>query len=128
MSQQSNAERKLRESMNALYLAATESVAQYHNTLTDMVIQELKDELNIIETYAKKLGWDEQMNTTAAIWLADRARVDGPIFNLGRSEGQIDVKVMVRKLVDPEDVEHLSIDGVLKKVADLVRAAKNEHY
>lgn len=80
------------------------------------------EDLNVIEEYAKQLGWHPDMNTTAAIWLSSeamRAKVDGPVFNNGRMEGRDDVKVMVRKIVDPEDSEHLSLDGVLKKVAEL---------
>jgi hypothetical protein len=48
------------------------------------------------------------------------SKTDGPVFNSGRSEGQSDVKVMVRKIVDPDDSENLDLDGVLKKVQDLV--------
>ena len=80
------------------------------------------EDLNVIEEYAKQLGWHPDMNTTAAIWLSSeamRAKVDGPVFNSGRMEGRDDVKVMVRKIVDPEDTEHLSLDGVLKKIAEL---------
>jgi hypothetical protein len=80
------------------------------------------EDLNVIEEYAKELGWHPDMNTTAAIWLSSeamRAKVDGPVFNSGRMEGRDDVKVMFRKLVDPDDVEHLSLDGVLKKVFEL---------
>jgi len=47
-------------------------------------------------------------------------RVDGPVFNLGRSEGRADVAAMLRQVVDPEDKLHLSLDGALNLVAQLV--------
>jgi len=44
------------------------------------------------------------------------AAVDGPIFNLGRSEGWSDVSVRLRKILDPNDDLHLSLDGLLGAV------------
>jgi len=94
------------------------------------------EDLNVIESYAKELGWNENMNTTAAIWLASeamRAKVGGPVFNSGRMEGRSDVKVMVRKIVDPDDAEHL--DGhvevpivELNKEVDWLTFYKREVY
>ena len=45
---------------------------------------------------------------------------DGPVYNAGRLEGRADVIVAVRQIVDPEDVYHWNIDGVLKEVRRLV--------
>lgn len=54
---------------------------------------------------------------------APESQVDGPVFNLGRSEGRADVAVQLRKLVDPEDLNHWNLDGTLAEVARLVQAA-----
>lgn len=53
-------------------------------------------------------------------YFREKSKVDGEIYNLGRSEGRDDVKVLVRKIVDPEDKNRLNIDGVLKEVSSLV--------
>ena len=52
--------------------------------------------------------------------LREKCKVDGEIFNLGRSEGHSDIKVKFRKLVDPEDKNHFNLEGVLKEVEHLV--------
>lgn len=54
-------------------------------------------------------------------YLEEQARVDGPIFNLGRSEGRADIAVELRKIIDPNDEQHLSLDGTL----DIVRKLAN---
>jgi len=56
--------------------------------------------------------------------LREKSKVDGEIFNLGRSEGHSDIKVKFRKLVDPEDKNHFNIEGVLKEVESLVEFKK----
>jgi hypothetical protein len=52
--------------------------------------------------------------------LEKQAAVDGPVFNLGRSEGRADVAVELRKIIDPNDEQHLSLDGTLDIVRKLV--------
>jgi hypothetical protein len=52
--------------------------------------------------------------------LRSENKVDGPVYNSGRSEGRADVKAQFTKIVDPEDEQHFSIDGVLKEVEQLV--------
>ena len=52
--------------------------------------------------------------------LEEQAKVDGPVFNLGRSEGRADVAVELRKIIDPTDEQHLSLDGTLDIVRKLV--------
>lgn len=47
-------------------------------------------------------------------------KVDGPIFNLGRSEGRADVAAELRRIIDPSDEQHLSLDGTLDIVRKLV--------
>ena len=49
---------------------------------------------------------------------------DGEAYNRGRAEGNADVAVELRKLVDPLDKEHLNLTGTLKKVERLL--AENE--
>jgi|688.fasta_scaffold420411_4 hypothetical protein len=49
---------------------------------------------------------------------------DGEAYNRGRAEGNADVAVELRKLVDPLDKEHLNLTGTLKKVELLL--AENE--
>lgn len=46
-------------------------------------------------------------------------RVDGRAFNLGRSEGRAEVAVVLRRIVDPRDEGHLSLDGALDRVREL---------
>jgi len=52
-------------------------------------------------------------------YLREENKVDGPIFNLGKAEGQADVAVQLRKIVDPTDQLHLNLDGTLKIVKHL---------
>jgi len=46
----------------------------------DMLVKQVEAHINlfddqaVIETYAKETGWVEEMNTTAALWLVDRAK------------------------------------------------------
>ena len=47
------------------------------------------------------------------------SKVDGPVFNAGRAEGQSDIKARLRKIVDPEDQNHWDIDGVMSEVERL---------
>ncbi len=51
---------------------------------------------------------------------ATRVVFEGPddsyLFQQGRAEGRSDVVSMLRKIIDPDDTEHLSLDGVLDKV------------
>jgi hypothetical protein len=49
---------------------------------------------------------------------------DSPPYNAGRLEGHADVAAKLRAIVDPEDAEHLSLDGALRKVRELVAQAK----
>jgi len=70
----------------------------------DMLVKQVEahinlfDEQAVIETYAKETGWVEEMNTTAALWLVDRAKKAGdeiadlahPEFgHMGRLEEEI---------------------------------------
>ena len=50
-------------------------------------------------------------------YLEAQAKVDGPIFNCGRAEGQADVAAQLRATIDPTDEQHLNLDGLL----DIVR-------
>jgi hypothetical protein len=50
----------------------------------------------------------------------EQAKVDGPTFNLGRSEGRADVAAELRRIIDPNDEQHLSLDGTLDIVRKLV--------
>ncbi len=47
---------------------------------------------------------------------------DAHYFSLGRAEGQADVKVRLRKIVDPHDCNHWDLDGCLKEVERLVKS------
>lgn len=47
--------------------------------------------------------------------------VDSETYNAGRAEGNADVKVELRKIIDPEDKKHLNLTGVLKEVEGLVK-------
>lgn len=49
--------------------------------------------------------------------LEAQAKVDGPVYNAGRSEGKADVAAELRAIIDPTDEQHLSLDGLL----DIVR-------
>lgn len=51
--------------------------------------------------------------------LRAKAAVDGPVFNAGRAEGQSDIKVRLRKIVDPHDLRHWNLDGVMTEVERL---------
>lgn len=46
---------------------------------------------------------------------------DSETYNAGRAEGNADVKVEIRKIIDPEDKKRLNITGVLKEVESLVK-------
>lgn len=46
--------------------------------------------------------------------------VDGDIFNSGRAEGQSDIAVLVRKIIDESDVNHLNLNGTIGKVKYLL--------
>lgn len=46
------------------------------------------------------------------------AAVDGPLYQAGRLEGHADIAARLRAILDPEDVHHWNIDGVLKAVED----------
>jgi hypothetical protein len=60
-------------------------------------------------------------------YLREKCKVDGEVFNLGRSEGQSDIAVMLRKIVDPEDKKHLNLTGSLKEVERLVEYKDKAH-
>lgn len=49
--------------------------------------------------------------------------VDGPIYNLGRSEGRSDVIAEVRRILDPGDAHHWNADGVMSEIKRLARTA-----
>lgn len=55
--------------------------------------------------------------------LREQVRVDGPAFNQGRAEGKSDVAAELRRILDPEDKEHLNLDGLLKLIGQLVADA-----
>lgn len=44
---------------------------------------------------------------------------DDPVFQQGRHEGWSDIAAKLRAIVDPNDVDHLNIDGLLVRVAVL---------
>lgn len=54
--------------------------------------------------------------------LKEEARVDGVMFNLGRSEGHADVAARLRRIFDPHDMEHLDLDAVIRR-AGVIKAA-----
>ena len=45
-----------------------------------------------------------------------QAKIDGPVFNSGRSEGRADVAVQLRAIVDPEDTGRPDLDGCIDRV------------
>jgi hypothetical protein len=47
-------------------------------------------------------------------------QTDGEVYNRGRAEGQADVAVELRKIVDPQDKLHLNLTGTLKRVEELI--------
>lgn len=51
-------------------------------------------------------------------YLREQAEVDGPIYEMGRSEGRADIAAKLRKILDPGDKNKLNIDGLLKEVED----------
>lgn len=51
--------------------------------------------------------------------LRDIAQTDGPVYQAGRDEGRADVAAQLRAILDPDDLFHWNLDGVLKKVAQL---------
>lgn len=46
--------------------------------------------------------------------------VDGPVYNAGRQEGQSDIAVRLRKIVDPSDANHWNVDACLAEVERLL--------
>lgn len=46
-------------------------------------------------------------------------------FSQGVAEGRADIAVQLRKVVDPDDVDHLEVDGSLSRVSELIQTAKN---
>jgi hypothetical protein len=53
-------------------------------------------------------------------------QTDGEVYNRGRAEGQADVAVELRKILDPHDKLHLNLTGTLKRVEELL--AENEWF
>ena len=51
--------------------------------------------------------------------LLEKAKVDGPVFEMGRTEGRSEVSVRLRKIVDPQDKNHWDLEGTLKEVERL---------
>ncbi len=51
--------------------------------------------------------------------LKEKSKIDGEIYNLGRSEGQCDTATQIRKIVDPEDKNQWNLNGVIKEVQRL---------
>lgn len=58
---------------------------------------------------------------------ADQHKVDGPAYQAGRLEGQADIVVQLRKIVDPDDVHHWNWDGVRKEVIRLANRSVEQH-
>lgn len=55
--------------------------------------------------------------------------VDGPVYDAGRSEGHADVAARLRAILDPEDVNKWTLDGLLNKVdrdARMLEALRRE--
>jgi hypothetical protein len=52
---------------------------------------------------------------------------DSETYNAGRAEGNADVAVELRKIVDPEDKKHLNLTGSLKEVERLVEYKEKAH-
>lgn len=46
---------------------------------------------------------------------------DSETYNAGRSEGNADVAVEIRKIIDPEDKRHLNLTGLLKEIELLAK-------
>lgn len=63
-----------------------------------------------IETLARLLAEREEIQA--------KSKVDGPTYNLGRAEGHADIKVKLREILDPADLFHFDLDGVLNRVAE----------
>jgi hypothetical protein len=51
--------------------------------------------------------------------MAGRAKAVTEAFERGRAEGQSDVAAQLRRVLDPEDKNHWSLDGALAAVADM---------
>ncbi|MCC6178834.1 MAG: hypothetical protein WAZ94_15140 [Phycisphaerales bacterium] len=72
---------------------------------------------------ARSLVSDMERRMRSAVIALEEARranvVDGPIFNSGRMEGRSDVAASLRRVLDPADVNHWSIDGLLNEVRRL---------
>ena len=47
----------------------------------------------------------------------EQSKVDGPIYNAGRREGHADIAAKLREILDPADIEHWNLDGLLAEVA-----------
>lgn len=56
----------------------------------------------------------------------ERSKVDGPAYNSGRSEGHADVAARLRAILDPKDVEHLGLEGLIHMVEQLEASARKD--
>ena len=72
---------------------------------------------------ARSLVADMERRMRSAVIASEEAqranRVDGPVFNSGRSEGRSDVAASLRRVLDPGDINHWNIDGLLNEVRRL---------
>jgi len=61
------------------------------------------------------LNWTQQELRNEA----EKNKVDGEVFNMGRSEGQANIAASLSLILDPEDKNHWNIIGLLKEVVRL---------
>lgn len=71
--------------------------------------------LSVITQRLDAVKQDGETHLQALERVIAESKVDGPVFNLGRSEGQSDVLVSVRKAFDPEDREHMTGDLAMSR-------------
>lgn len=57
----------------------------------------------------------------AAARVTTYVRTDTDSYMAGRSEGHADVAAEIRKIVDPEDSQHLNLTGLLKIISSLIK-------
>lgn len=62
---------------------------------------------------------------TAQLLRRYESEPDEPNYNCGRIEGHADVCAQLRAILDPENVEHLSLDGLLEAIVGLREQAKS---
>jgi len=102
-----------------------------YECVCDQCVPPTDDELktfnssNLYDVQAGMRSEIERLSTRNAELAAECERlkaenaVDGPVYNAGRQEGQADIAVRLRKIVDPSDVNHWNVDACLAEVERL---------